>query len=143
LIKNFITSSFKSAVDRKEIFILHNKNWQKGKSFSIKVALKEIPENCSGVMFLLGDMPYITNNMIQKAVNLFNEFKGRKIIYFGNKKNIGHPIIFPKKYFTELLNLKGDQGGKEVLMKNFSKAISAGRFMNKYQQDIDQIFLPF
>lgn len=117
--------------------ILHNRNWYKGKSSSIKTAIKNISETSKGVLFLLGDMPYITSKMIKKAEKEFIKNNCRKIVYFGNKNNIGHPVIFPKKYFNELLKLKGEAGGKAIVRNNIKNAISVGKFSKAIQKDID------
>lgn len=120
-----------------KITVLYNKNWKKGKSSSIRVAINNIPENSQGILVLLGDMPYITLNMIKKAKEEFIKNRCNKIIYFGDKNNLGHPVIFPEKYFNELLKLKKEEGGKELIKKHTENAISIGPFCQAVQKDID------
>ena len=98
--------------------IIYNKDWRKGMSRSIYKAISSIPANIDGNMIVLGDMPLIKVKTINKLRSAFLNNNGEKIIYadhFGKQVN---PVIFPKKYFNEILDLDGDKGCKNIISQN-------------------------
>ena len=98
--------------------IIYNKDWRKGMSRSIYKAISSLPANIDGNMIVLGDMPLITVKTLNELKSVFLSNNGEKIIYaeyFGKQAN---PVIFPKKYFKEMLLLKGDNGCKDIISQN-------------------------
>ena len=98
--------------------IIYNKDWHKGMSSSIYKAISSLPANIDGNMIVLGDMPLITVKTLNELKSVFLSNNGEKIIYaeyFGKQAN---PVIFPKKYFKEMLLLKGDNGCKDIISQN-------------------------
>ena len=98
--------------------IIYNKDWRKGMGKSINKAISSLPANIDGNMIVLGDMPLIKVETINKLRSAFLNNNGEKIIYaeyFGKQAN---PVIFPKKYFKEMLLLKGENGCKDIISQN-------------------------
>lgn len=98
--------------------IIYNKDWRKGMSRSIYRAISSLPRHIDGNMIVLGDMPLITVKTLNELKSVFLSNNGEKIIYaeyFGKQAN---PVIFPKKYFKEMLLLKGDNGCKDIISQN-------------------------
>lgn len=75
--------------------------------------------------------------MIKRSKKEFIKKGCKKIIYWGNKENIGHPVIFPKECFPPLLKLRSNNGGMPIIKKHIENAASIGKFHKKAQQDID------
>lgn len=103
--------------------IIYNKDWRKGMSRSIYKAISSLPRHIDGNMIVLGDMPLITVKTLNELKSVFLSNNGEKIIYaeyFGKQAN---PVIFPKKYFKEMLLLKGDNGCKDIISQNRKNAI--------------------
>lgn len=68
----------------------------------------------AGCMFMTGDQPLTGVNSLIRLMRAFE--KDNSSVYrlcWGNKP--GNPTIFPARYFTELMKLTGDQGGKSLL----------------------------
>ena len=111
---NKVAKSIPKSLDK----IIYNKDWRKGISRSIYKAISSIPANIDGNMIVLGDMPLIKVKTINKLRSAFLNNNGEKIIYadhFGKQVN---PVIFPKKYFNEILDLDGDKGCKNIISQN-------------------------
>ena len=103
--------------------IIYNKDWHKGMSRSIYKAISSLPANIDGNMIVLGDMPLITVKTLNELKSVFLSNNGEKIIYaeyFGKQAN---PVIFPKKYFKEMLLLKGENGCKDIISQNRKNTI--------------------
>jgi len=98
----------------KPVKIAINPDYQKGMSASIIAGLKQIDKRARAVLLALGDQPFVDSQTINSLVEAFIVNKRGIIIpvYQGRR---GNPVIFAIKYKGELLNLKGDIGGREII----------------------------
>ena len=95
--------------------IVFNSNWESGMASSIYVAVSSLGDDVDGNMIVLGDMPKITKETLGQLIKKFIFNEGDRIIYpiYANRQ--ANPVIFPKKYFPEILSSVGDRGCKKVL----------------------------
>ena len=85
-----------------------------GMSTSIRRGLQEIHPRCQGILIALGDQPFLKTRTINALIRAFDQGKGRIIIpSFRGRR--GHPVIFHRRFKKELLNLKGDVGGRSII----------------------------
>lgn len=104
--------------------VIDNINYEKGLSSSISICIEFFEKknlNYDGVLFVLGDQPAIETKYFSSIINRFNEHK-TKIIATNYDGKAGVPALFPKSFFKELKNIKGDKGAREIL-KNKPKSI--------------------
>ena len=109
-----VAKSLPQSIDK----ILYNKDWQKGMAQSINKAIISLPKNIDGNMIILGDMPLIKVETIEILIEAFLRYNGKKIIYANHLGKQANPVIFPKKYFNEILLLDGDIGCKNIITQN-------------------------
>ena len=95
--------------------IIYNSHWQSGMASSIYEGLSALPQNVDGNMIVLGDMPMISKDTLTLLIDEFIMLNGQHIIYPIYKEHQANPVIFPKKYFQEILSSTGDRGCKKVL----------------------------
>jgi len=108
----------KPTIENLSINILQNENWQEGMASSIKVGitgLKKIEPKVDSVILMLCDQPFVDAELINKLIQSKSE-KG--IVASAYNDTIGVPVLFDADYFEELLQLKGDEGAKKLLMKH-------------------------
>lgn len=98
----------------KPVKIAMNPNYQQGMSTSIIAGLSLIDSRAQAVMLALGDQPFVDSQTINSLMEAFGAHnKGIAIpVYQGRR---GHPVIFAIRYKGELLRLKGDIGGREII----------------------------
>ena len=109
--------------DFQEANTIYNRQWSKGlgSSISFVATQMENESKCSGVLITLGDQVKLNEQDYQKLVDVYDE---EKIVVSSYSRKKGPPAIFPRKYFEQLMNLKGDNGAKEVIRKNSNFVIS-------------------
>jgi len=105
-------------------------------SSSVRFALSIIPENTDAVMLILGDMPLITTELMNKIVEKYRQ-SDKKIIFPCTGDTIGNPRLFDKKYFNELKNVQGDKGGREVTKQHREDAAGVEIDTKELFMDID------
>jgi len=98
----------------KPVKLVTNPDYKDGMSKSIIAGLNSVASQAHAVMIALGDQPLIDSQTINRLIEEFcRHDKGIAIpTYRGGR---GHPIIFAMKYRGELLELKGDIGGRQII----------------------------
>lgn len=101
----------------KPVKIAVSPDYQQGMSASIIAGLKHIHKKARAVLIALGDQPLVDSQTINSLIEAFIAHRRGIIIpvYQGRR---GNPVIFSIRYKGELLNLKGDVGGREVIKRH-------------------------
>jgi len=106
-------NSFKN--NRLEIIINHQ--YRQGMSSSIRAGLTSIKNTFESVMFLLGDQPLVDSGLINLMLKQYYR-SDKNICVPTYKGKRGNPTIFSSEYFNLLENVKGDSGGKDIIISN-------------------------
>jgi len=103
-------------VRRKKLKLVINPDYRKGMSTSIRKGLQFIDSRSQGILVALGDQPFLKTRTINALVRAFGQGEGKIVVpsFRGMK---GHPVIFHRRYKKELLTLKGDMGGRSILLR--------------------------
>lgn len=107
-----------------------NPNYMQGIGNSISFGINEIKEfeNC---LIMLCDQPFIPTSHLQ---NLVKNSKNKLLIASNYDSSPTVPAIFPKRYYPQLLALKGDKGAKSILIKEKASTI---KLEKEFALDID------
>ncbi len=105
---------FRIIVPSERLIIVKNENWKRGLSTSLIEGLIHVSDNKSGVMYLLGDQPFITSEAINKLISLYDTSKNRVVMLETNGKKTP-PIIFPSNYYDQIRLLEGDRGARDII----------------------------
>ena len=98
----------------KDQYVVFNQDWQKGMSSSIKTAVTHCSKNSVGIMFVTVDQIHITPKDIQSLINCWQQETSR-ITCAQYADHQGVPAIFPREYFSKLLNLQDDKGARSLI----------------------------
>jgi molybdenum cofactor cytidylyltransferase len=107
----------KNRFQGRKVKVIMNPYSSRGMSTSIRRGLQAIHPGCRGILIALGDQPQLKTRTINGLIHAFEKGK-RGIIVPSYRGRRGHPVIFRRKYEKELLNLKGDVGGRFVIEKH-------------------------
>ncbi|WP_431241969.1 nucleotidyltransferase family protein [Flavobacterium sp. P21] len=102
-------------LDPSIIKVSFNPDWESGMSSSIVNGLKKILNlypDCENCIFAVCDQPYVSSLVFENLIE--EHHKTRKgITASAYSGTLGTPVLFNKKYFDELLELKGQEGAKK------------------------------
>ncbi|WP_066062342.1 nucleotidyltransferase family protein [Neobacillus soli] len=123
--------------------IVRNNNPGLGMGGSLALAVRSVPVTADAVIILLADQPELNSDDIEQVRKVYLQeasLHKEKLIIQTNYADgkIGHPILFSKSFFSELSQLKGDQGGKHIIQSNLENVLFY-RSKNNYPSDIDTI----
>ena len=136
-VTGFEHQKIQGAIKNSNIEFIHNKNFQNGISSSVVTAIKSAPEDCSAILIGLGDMPKITVSHINKLIDAYNPLEGRAICVPTWKGKRGNPVLWARRFFPEMLQLKGDFGAKELMGKYAELVVEVEMNDNGIVIDID------
>jgi molybdenum cofactor cytidylyltransferase len=89
------------------------KEYHLGQSASLKAGLCAVPESCDGVLFLLGDQPLVSAEIIDQIVKEFGRSGSDIIIPMYSGKR-GNPVLIARGLFPQLFSIYGDIGARSL-----------------------------
>lgn len=104
-----------SLVDER-LYWLVNHAADRGQSTSVIAGLWSIDPKSGGALFLVGDQPMIRSELIDALIQRFENNSALIVAprFQGQTRN---PVLFSRELFPELLQLKGDRGGRALIEK--------------------------
>ena len=105
-----------AAIGALPVEILINPNYQLGQLSSLQVAVRNLlsDPDCEGMLVHLVDHPYIDASLVDRMIRQFYESK-KDIVVPRCRGKRGHPVLFSRRLFGELLDAPMDQGAKAVV----------------------------
>ena len=97
---------------------LNDKNTGMGSSIAEGVKRIQREEaNVTGIIIIPADMPLIDYNSIKAFFTAHPKFP-ESIIQAVDDNGPGHPVLFPSKYFKDLIMLEKEMGGRGIFKKS-------------------------
>lgn len=102
------------AADLKEAKVIVNPWHRQGIASSLQAGLAAVNPLAQGVIFTLGDQPFIP----AEVYNLLLEYHTQNLNLltypqYGGQR--GNPTLFDRRTWPELMSLKGDAGGRQII----------------------------
>jgi len=94
---------------------LDNPAWALGMSTSLKAGLAAVGPEASGILIVLADQPYLSPDLINRMVAVFELAPGPVIVRPACGEHAAHPVLVARPYLAALQAAEGDQGGRAVL----------------------------
>lgn len=94
---------------------VHNPDYAKGLSSSLRAGIQALPRDVDGVLICLGDMPDIRASHLRKLIAAFDPVEGRSICVPAYQGKRGNPVLFGAQFFAEMMAVAGDTGAKHLI----------------------------
>jgi molybdenum cofactor cytidylyltransferase len=126
----------KRVIAARQVKITVNPDYREGMSTSIIAGLKLADPNAEAVMLALGDQPLVDSQTINRLIDEFHKSgKGIALPTYNGKR--GNPVIFAIRYKPELLELKGDIGGRDIVKRHPQDVLEVAVDSESVISDID------
>jgi molybdenum cofactor cytidylyltransferase len=102
---------------------VRNPDFADGLSSSVKAGIAAIPAEADGAVICLGDMPLISAQLIDRLIDTFAPDRGSLIAVPVSDGRRGNPVLWSRRFFSELLALDGDIGARRLIDKH-SQAVA-------------------
>ncbi|WP_276363217.1 nucleotidyltransferase family protein [Daejeonella sp. H1SJ63] len=106
-------------LNREQIIITENPDWESGMASSIRCGINEILNSFSktdAAIIMVCDQPYVSSDLLNELI-LAHQTSGKAIIASSYDNILGTPALFHKSMFHELMALKGDKGARVLFNK--------------------------
>jgi len=126
--------AFGDALAGLPVTMVENPNPEDGVSASIAIGLRALPETSSAALIGVADQPYLTADAIQALLDAF--LPGRIVVpRFGDHR--GNPPVFDRRFFVDLMQLRGDRGG-QVVVNAHPEAVVEVSLAEEIGADVDR-----
>ncbi len=120
-------------------FNIHkSENYQQGLSASL-IAGVQASCNASAWVVALGDMPFIKSSSYEKIKQGLAATLNNKVVQLKYNNKPGHPVAFPKRLKSDLLDLKGDVGARSIVLSEGKNTVSLEVADTGIHLDIDYL----
>ena len=106
-----------------KVKFVRNPDFADGLASSIKAGIAAVPETCDGAVICLGDMPLINADLIDRLIGSFAPDRGNLIVVPVSEGRRGNPVLWSRRFFSELLTLDGDVGARHLIARH-SEAVT-------------------
>jgi molybdenum cofactor cytidylyltransferase len=106
-----------AATDLSGVGVVINENYGEGQLSSLTAGLKSVPSKTEAILLCLVDNPLITAESADGVVGAFR-ISGKPIVIPVFEGRRGHPTLFARPMFDELLHAPADQGARYVVQAN-------------------------
>ena len=109
-----------SQIDASGLTVAFHAQWQQGMVSSIQFGLTELLKtrpHLSAVFILTSDQPFLNGGLLQQMSMVRTETK-KGIVAARYGEVTGTPVLFDRRYFDALMQLKGDTGARAILRQN-------------------------
>ena len=94
--------------------VVENPHYASGQSSSLRAGIAALGAEVPAALVLLGDQPFVTPAIIDTLIAAWREQPSPIIApTFGGQR--GHPVLFDRSVFGELLAVAGDQGARSIM----------------------------
>lgn len=98
--------------------IVNNPDYASGLASSLRRGLEQLPADHGGLLLLLGDMPLLTQALVQKILTRFQELNGERIVIPCYRGQRGHPRVWPAALVPMMALARGDRGADFLIRQN-------------------------
>lgn len=107
-------------IENEPVTILHNNDYDQGIASSITRGVTHVQavfEQCKNIILMVCDQPFVKKEILIVLVNT-KASSGKPIVACAYNDTIGVPALFDQQFFSLLLELKGEEGGKKVILEH-------------------------
>jgi molybdenum cofactor cytidylyltransferase len=102
------------------IEIVENQNYSRGQLSSLKVGLGAVRSDCEGAIVHLADHPMVDVKSFKAIVDSYDRTR-KPIVIARSSGRRGHPVLFDRTVFVELLSAPEDEGARYVVNADASR----------------------
>ena len=114
-----------------------NPDYARGQLSSLHVAIRALEKKqADGILVHLVDQPFLDAGLVNRMIDRFYESK-KAIVVPAHKGRRGHPVLFSRRLFQELLDAPLDQGAKTVVQAHPQETLEIETDDERVALDID------
>lgn len=97
------------------VTVIDHQHWSGGLSTSLQSGVASLPKEVDSIIVMLSDQPRVTCDHLNALIDEQHRTK-KGLVASRYQQMPGAPALFTRRYFGDLMNLRGDAGAKTVLL---------------------------
>jgi molybdenum cofactor cytidylyltransferase len=125
------------ALERASVRFTHNARWQSGIGSSIAAGIGALRSAVDGAFIVPGDMPGLSSALLLQFAAAFEKSRRHAIVYptaAGEQRN---PVLWPRRFFSDLSRLSGPTGAKALLQAHADEGVAVPIEDDSMLDDVD------
>lgn len=110
-----VKAAITAAVPTVRLRFTVNPDFTQGISTSVRTGIAALGKDIDAAIVQLGDMPGVTSNMLDRLMAAFSPVEGRSICVPTVAGKRGNPVLWARRFFTEMIKVEGDTGAKHLI----------------------------
>ncbi len=138
-VRGFQGARVATALTGLDLEIADNPEFETGMASSIARGIARVGSEAPGAMIVLGDMPGVGAQLIDRLLDAFEHAQGERITFpVDASGRQGNPVIWPRAFFADLQALSGDRGAKALIGANRGATLGVSVEDEAAFRDIDE-----
>ncbi|MBZ9683704.1 MULTISPECIES: NTP transferase domain-containing protein [unclassified Mesorhizobium] len=105
----------RAALSGLDVTFADNPDFADGLSTSLKAGTAYLPEDAAGAMIVLGDMPGVASDDLDRLIDAFRRAGGNSVVRATHQGKRGNPVLLPRSLFAAIAHLEGDTGARHLV----------------------------
>ena len=97
-----------------------NPEYAQGMATSLRHGVAALPADAAAVLVLLGDMPRITADHLDRIIEAFDP-AWPSIVVPEKDGRRGNPVLWPREFFVAMRGISGDQGARGLIERHIDR----------------------
>jgi len=135
VVMGFDAQRIEEALGDLKLTLVHNPDFAAGLSTSLRAGVKALPATVAGALICLGDMPKIDPAVLLALMAAFTGVTAICVPMHQGRR--GNPVLWGKRYFTEIIGLSGDRGAKSLIARHAEHVVEVEVGTASIFEDID------
>ncbi len=106
------------ALNGLKVKFVRNPDFAGGLAGSVKAGIAAVASEADAAVICLGDMPLIDARLIDRLIEAFAPDRGNLIVVPVADGRRGNPVLWSRRFFSELMTLEGDIGARHLIAKH-------------------------
>ena len=103
-------------LENRAVTVVRNLHYQRGQSTSLNAGLRMLNNESSAALFLLGDQPLITPEIIDRIIAAYETSRSPIVLpVFEGRR--GNPVLFAQETFARIAELSEDRGARPLFVE--------------------------
>jgi len=110
-------AEIRASITDRPVQVVINEKWQSGLSSSVQAGLSAVKPEVGAALFVLADQPGVTPEIIARLVERYRQTRA-PVVVPTHRRRRGNPVLFDRSLFAALMEVEGDQGGRELIAQH-------------------------
>ncbi|MEM8570817.1 MAG: nucleotidyltransferase family protein [Pseudomonadota bacterium] len=113
-----------AAVAGLDVRVVEAVGCEAGMGASLAAGITALPGETDAVLIMLADMPDVSAGDMGRIIAAYDPRQGREICRAVTRSGeIGHPVLFGRRFFADLAALKSEEGGRTIVRHHFDAVV--------------------